>query len=164
MTACISPAVFGADAWKADAYEAVSISYRITVGAIQTHLATINIATRLWKLDGLIRGVLAGFYERAEHPDPNQIPPTPEQIKDAITALRKLHSAVHDMTVRLRVGGFDNRRLIAPSLSAVRIHADEVLDIAECVELSLDPDIDGIFDKSLDDLRDGRTFDLKSIG
>jgi hypothetical protein len=43
------------------------------------------------------------------------------------------------------------------------LRADDILDLAESLELAINPDVDSIYEKSLEELKRGQTFDLESI-
>ena len=124
----------------------------------------MNIAGKIWRLDRMLANIVEEIYTGVEHPQPNPEPVSPEQITSAIATLRSLHDAIEKLYGSLRKGGFSNRSLIGSPINSLRAHSDDLLDIAETIELSMNPDIKQVFDKSLDELHRGEVFDLDALG
>ena len=162
LTPPLSLAPFGSDSWNAAAHHAVSAAYRLS-GAVRAQAAVFTIGRQLWGLDSTLNDFLKDFYVQVESGRPPAEPPNVEKVKAGIAALRDLHATINATVVVLQAKGFANRRFVSPALNSVKVRADEILDIVESVELSLTPEIDRIFDKSLREFKRGETFDLESV-
>lgn len=165
MCPSISLNVLSSDQWNAYAYSAVSVTYRVSA-AVQKRAAAAVIATSLWRLDRLVSKLLATLYSSVENApsNPNPDPITPEQVSSAVQTLRKLHATVESLYSRIQSSGLIHSPLVGASASSLRAHADEILEIAEWLELTQDSSgADGIFEESLAEFRRGEVFDLDSI-
>jgi hypothetical protein len=154
--------LIGTDAWNATAYRLVSLGYKISA-SIRSRVAKAQLASVLWKFDRILSGFLRQFYEDVESNKKSE-PANRERVLAGIETLKLLRAAVEKIDTGLRTAGFSNDSLIAGPLTSLRAHADEVLDLAESVELMLNPDpLNKIFDASIEELRRGETAGLESI-
>ena len=152
----------GTDVWNATAYRVLSVAYKVSA-SVRNHVAAAKMAHLLWSFDRLLTGFLEEIYTKAESGYKPPEPVTPEQIAAAIQTLRQIHRAVERIYVALKAVGMANRSLIGGPLGSLRLRADDILDLAESLELAVNPDVDSIFEKSLEELKRGQTFDLESI-
>ena len=154
--------LIGTDAWNATAYRLVSLGYKISA-SIRPQVAKAQLASALWKFDRYLSGFLRQFYEHVESNKKSE-PANREQVLAGIETLKLIHAAAEKIDSGLRAAGFSNHSLIAGPLTSLRAHSDEVLDLAESVELMLNPDpLNKIFDASIEELRRGETAGLESI-
>jgi len=154
----------GSDSWNADAYGALSVTYRIS-SYIRQHSVARNLAGKLWNIDRRLAKVMEDIYAAAEHPPAVPEPmPSPERLTAAIGALRNIHTAVEELYGNLQIKGLTNQSLIATPLMSLRSHADDILDLAEWLELAMNPEVENVFAKSLEDYRRGEFVSLESIG
>jgi len=154
--------LIGTDAWNATAYRLVSIGYKISA-SIRSQVAKAQLASVLWKFDRILSGFLRQFYEDVESNKKSE-PVNRERVLAGIATLKLIHSSVQRVDSGLRAAGFSNHSLIAGPLISLCTHADEVLDLAESVELMMNPDpLNKVFDSSLEELRRGETAGLESI-
>ena len=154
--------LIGTDAWNATAYRLVSLGYRISA-SIRSQVAKAQLASGLWKFDRILSGFLRQFYEDVESNKKSE-PANRERVLAGIETLKLIHAAAEKIDTGLRAAGFSNHSLIAGPLTALCAHADEVLDLAESVELMMNPDpLNKIFDASIEELRRGETAGLESI-
>src|ERR1039457_2400908 len=148
--------LIGTDAWNATAYRLVSLGYKISA-SIRSQVVKARLASVLWKFDRILSGFLQQFYEDIEANKKSE-PPNRERVLAGIETLKLIHSAVQKVDTGLRAAGFSNHSLIAGPLTSLSAHADEVLDLAESVELMMNPDpLNEIFDATLEELRRGDT-------
>jgi hypothetical protein len=162
MCPAISMTVVGSDLWNANAHSALSVAYRVSA-ALQKHATVINLAGKVWRLDRILAKMLDDIYVSAENPPANPEPVTPERIASAVVTLSGIHSTIEGMYSRLHRYGLSNHALLGAPVSSLRAHADDILDLAESLELAMNPDIDSIFAKSLEEYRRGETFELNDI-
>jgi hypothetical protein len=154
--------LIGTDAWNATAYRLVSLGYKISA-SIRSQVAKTQLASALWKFDRYLSGFLRQFYEHVESNKQSE-PANRERVLAGIETLKLIHAAAEKIDSGLRAAGFSNHSLIAGPLTSLRARADEVLDLAESVELMLNPDpLNKIFDASIEELRRGETAGLESI-
>jgi hypothetical protein len=107
--------------------------------------------------------MLEAVYTGAENPPPNMEPVTPERLTAAIAMLRNLHSALEGISTNIQRSSLNNTSLIGAPTSSIRAHADDLLDLAETLEIAMNPDIGSIFDRSIEEHRRGESFDLQDI-
>jgi hypothetical protein len=162
MCPAVSMNVVGSDLWNASAHTAISVTYRVSA-ALQAHANVLNLAGKLRRIDRLLAKLLDAVYRGVENPPPNTEPVTPERVAAAIAILRNLHSAVERISMGLERCGLNNHGIIGAPASSMAAHADDILDLAESLELALNPDIDAIFSKSLEEYRRGEVFELQDI-
>jgi hypothetical protein len=155
----------GSDSWQADAYGALSVTYRVA-SAIRQHSAVINLAGKLWKVDRSLARVMEDIYKAAENPPAVPPPmPSPEQLTSAIGTLRNIHAAVDNLYGRVQSSSnLKNRSLIAGPLMSMRSHADDILDLAEWLELLMNSEVENVFTKSIEEYHRGEYVSLESIG
>ena len=162
MCPAISMNVVGSDLWNASAHTAISVTYRISA-ALKAHANVLNLTGKLWRMDRLLAQLLEAVYTGAENPPPNPELVTPERLSAAIAMLRNLHSAIERVSTGIERCGLTNNGLIGAPASSIRAHADDIFDLAESLELAMNPDIDAIFSKSLEEYRRGEVFELQDI-
>jgi hypothetical protein len=162
MCPAIPVDLIGTDAWNATAYRLVSLGYKISA-SIRSQVAKTQLASALWKFDRYLSGFLRQFYEHVESNKKSE-PANRERVLAGIETLKLIHAAAEKIDSGLRAAGFSNHSLIYGPLTSLRAHSDEVLDLAESVELMLNPDpLNKIFDASIEELRRGETAGLESI-
>src|SRR5450759_2564129 len=142
--------LIGTDAWNATAYRLVSLGYRISA-SIRSQVAKAQLASGLWKFDRILSGFLRQFYEDVESNKKSE-PANRERVLAGIETLKLIPAAAEKIDSGLRTAGFSNHSLIAGPLTSLPAHADEVLDLAEFVDLMLNPDpFNKIFDAPIED-------------
>lgn len=153
----------GTDAWNAMAHRIVSVGFKVAT-LVRSQLAKAQLANALWRFDRLLSAFLKDFYEHVEKGIKADPPPTAKEVRSAIDTMKLIHVAVDRIDTGLRAAGFSNHGLVAGPLKSLCAHADDILDLAESVELMLNPDpLNTVFDASLDELRRGETVGLESI-
>ena len=154
--------LIGTDAWNATAYRLVSLGFKISA-SIHSQVAKAQLAGAVWKFDRTLSGFLRQFYEDVESNKKSE-PANREQVLAGIETLKLIHVAAEKIDTGLRAAGFSDHGLIAGPLTSLCAHADEVLDLAESVELMMNPDpLNRIFDLSIEELRRGETAGIESI-
>jgi len=161
------PMVLGTASWNADALEATSIAYRASsriAGAVDNRLALLALAGKLWKLDSHLKNLLESFYREVERNEKRQNA-TEDQVRAGIGTLRNLATQLEALYIQGRSARLTNRTLVGTVLNSVRVRADELFDIAESVELAMNPSsgIDEVFQRSLDEYQRGESLELSNI-
>ena len=156
----------GSDLWNVGAYETASIAsrtaYRLS-GHINQHLKIVSISMDVWKLDRQLKNFVEGIYRDIEAVEPPSEPVSEVKVREAISLLKNLHETIERMYEKAKAIGLTNRTLVGAGLNSVRVRADEILDFAESVELSLDPAVDSVFDRAMRDLESGQALDLSAL-
>lgn len=161
---------FGSDSWKAELYESLCLAARLSmaVKAVKTHGQNIKMSYWLWKVNShaakfflRIDDIVAGK-ETTQPPDND--PVTPEKIQNAIDAMMQLGMSLNGVYEEARRRRMLNNSLIAGPVTALRGNADQFFEIAEWLELMLDPArIDGIFANANEQRSKGEVYDLSEV-
>jgi len=162
MCPAISMNVVGSDLWNAHGYSAMSVTFRV-FNSLHTHGNVVKTSAFLVRLDRMIVKMLNDIYTGAATVPPGTPMPSPERIAGAISMMRNLHGAIERICASIDAAGLADHIMVSAPASSLRAHADDILDLAESLELMMNPDIDSIFDKALEEHRRGESFDLQDI-
>jgi hypothetical protein len=164
MCPSISPALVN-PLWNADVNRAASLSVRAYEGAskvIRGTLSQITLTRDLWKLDSLLASLLETFYNAAEKP--MSPPEVQHEIRKTLAALRSICDQCDGLYNTAKSRGLTNRRLMGPALNSIHVRSEELFDIIEAVEISLDSSgVDAIFDEALAELQSGATVKISDL-
>jgi len=165
MCPSISPALWN-PMWNADVNTAASLSKQVYDGAskvVKSFVGDLALTKDLWTLDSKLASLLEGFYKAAEQPVMIQ-PVTQDVIRNTLVSLRVICDKCEAVYNSAKSRGLTNRRLMGPALNSIRVRADELLDIVETVEITLDGSgVDAIFDRALAELHSGATVKVSDI-
>jgi hypothetical protein len=161
------PMALGTDSWNADAFGATSAVFRVSSkvsSAASSYADLLSLAGKFWRIDRQLKNLLERFYGGVENPPPQVVAPSEESLRSSLAALRTLCGKIDELYNIGKAHGLTNRTLVGTVLNSIRVRSDELLDIAESVELSMCPEVTApLFDKALAELERGETFDLASI-
>src|SRR5713101_4588151 len=149
----------GTDAWNASAYAALSMAWRVSA-SLRTQSAILTLTRDVWKMDSMFRHFLEKIYKAAENQVPPSEPVTEQQILEAAKICRQIHGTVEQFYSRAKGAGLTNRRFIGAALNSIKVRSEEILDIGDALELSINSEVDKFLDRSLEDLRSNNTYDL----
>jgi len=155
---------FGSDQWDAETYAVLSLAARLS-SLVKTRSQAIRLAYQMWRLNSM----LAGFFEAVSNVfegrvSPSTTPVTPEQIEDSIRTLRKMHAALETLYEAAKRSQLTNHSLIAMPLRSMHTYSDEILELAELLELCQAPEqVQAIFDRSSKEREQGDIYDLAQI-
>jgi hypothetical protein len=158
-------AVVGSDAWNATAHSALSIAYRLR-NAVQQHSAVVKLAGKLCRLDRIIAKLLNDIYTATEETARGARsvePAEPERVKASIATLKNLCVLLESLSTGMREAWLSNNALLGASLQSLVNHTDDLLDLTESLELGMLPDIDKLFDKSLEEYERGEIVGIDSL-
>ena len=151
--------VNGAD-WKTSAYNTLSIASQLS-GAIQKHTAHLKLLACVWKLDRALRRFLEDIYKATENPVVAPVEPvTEDQIREAADICLKIHRDIDNVFTRAKRMGLTNSTVIGAGFNSVKVRSEDILDIGDALALSINPRVDAVFERSLEDLRRGEVYDL----
>lgn len=157
---------FDADRWDADVYGAIALASRLST-LVKSRAATIKLAYHFWQLDSALRGFLDEVYGVMESGTPSsgeEEKITPERIEEAADTLRRLHKTVDSIYHAAKRAGLVNNSITAMALNSARKHAEDILELADWFEMSLNPEaVESIFQRASDEEARGEIFDFESI-
>jgi hypothetical protein len=161
------PIALGTDSWNADAFGAASAVFRVSsrvTSSTSNYIELMALAGRLWGIDRQLKNLLEKFYDGVTKPSAQVTPPTEERLKSAVTTLRALCGKIDELYGVSKAHGLTNRTLVGTILNSIRVRGDELLDIVESVELSMNPEpLEPFFEKALAEFERGETVGLASI-
>jgi hypothetical protein len=150
------------DAWNADAFSAASFALKVSA-AFKNRANALTLAARLWKLDGVLADLLNKIYSAIKVAKP-ATRPTEQSIRSALSALRTICEANETIYLAAKSTGLTNGRFTGTALNSIRVRTDEILDLVEAIEIAMDdPNVDGIFEKSLAELERGETISMSAL-
>lgn len=155
---------FDTDRWNSEVYEAMALAARFSA-LVKNRAATYNLAYRLWKLDHTLDGFMKHVHELMENPNlgPEE-PITAEKITEVAQTLRRLYKSVDRIYLPAKSVGLTNNSLTSPVLNSVHKHAEDILELAEWVELFLEPEsLEAIFQRAEGEMANGEIFNLDEI-
>jgi hypothetical protein len=165
MCPSISPALWN-PLWNADVRAAESLSKQVYDGAskaVKGFVGGLALTKDLWRLDSKLASLLEGFYKAAEQPVAVQ-PVMEDAVRNTLTSLRVICDKCDALYDSAKSRGLTNRRWMGPAFNSIRVRSDELLDIVETVEISLDGSgVDAIFDKALAELHSGATVKVSDV-
>lgn len=133
------------------------VSFALTSGA-----RDISIAVLLWSVDRQLKAFLRALYPQ-QSSDAELKHVLPEQVEEVIHSLRELHKLIERVYENAKLRGLTNRRLTSASLRSIHASSDEVLDVAEILELMLDPRTAEVITKARGEFVRGETVSLESL-
>lgn len=161
---------FGNDSWNADLYESLSLAARLSmaVKAVKNHGQNIRMSYWLWKINGHaarffgeVDDIVSG---RVAVPVSEESPVTPEKIQSSIDTLMRLGVSLSSVYEEARRRRLLNNSLIAGPVTALRGNADQFFEMAEWLELMLDPKlVDTVFDRANEERSRGEVYDLSQV-
>ena len=150
------------DRWYAGLYGVVSTAYRLSA-AIKDRATAVKIAYRLRNLDSVLAKMfkdVRASIDRSAKPEVIN----PEQIQAAIQALKKLHGVLTKLLHICKTTRLTNNSLMAQSLHNIANWNEEVAELIEVVQLSLDHEImDSLYGRSKEERERGEIFDLSEV-
>ncbi len=149
------------DLWYADLYGVLSRAYRLSA-AIKDRAAAVKIAYRLRHLDSTLAKLFKDIRAAIDNKKPVAV--RPEQVREAIQALEKLHSILGKLLHACKLARLTNNSLMAQSLHNIANWNEEVAELIEVVELSLKPEAtNALFKRSKEERERGEIFDLSEV-
>lgn len=150
------------DEWNASAYAALAKARKLSA-AVKSHAAILILAKEVWRLDNGLRKILSDLYTSVEHPKLQPEPITEEMVHNASRACLQLHARVDEIYELAKRAGLLNRSFVGAAFNSVKVRAEELQEIGDWLELSLNRDVDVMLDQSLQDLRSGEMVDLPTF-
>ena len=151
--------------FTANAFQPVSIDYHemmaksITiqraVAAGGRYLNYLGIAKDFWSLSGKYTDLLAHA---------NQLRTAPEtELAELLGKFRELHKGLEELVALSKSKGLLNRSLTSSSVRSVMAKNEQLLDLIDAWEVSLDPSTKEDFEAALREYRSGETASRESL-
>lgn len=167
MCPTMNPGTIGYDQWSDSARRlaaiASSVSLRVSgQGSIQLQL--IGVTGGLWRLDRSLRDFIQKIYKISETSVPIEpVLVSEEQIHSAIALLKSIYEPIDKLYNTGRAMGLTNRAITGAVLNSIKVRGDEIFDVADSIELSYNPNVNAVFDQSLEALQRGECFGLSAL-
>lgn len=158
-----SVAVIGnVDRWYADLYGVMSMAYRLSA-IIKDRATTVKIAYRLRHLDSVLakmfKDIHAGINKNAK---PEVV--SPKQVEETIQVLEKLHGVLAKLLHVCKLARLTNNSLMAQSLHNIANWNEEVAELIEVIQISLNRELtDSLYKRSKEERERGEIFDLSEV-
>jgi hypothetical protein len=118
-------------------------------------LSYLQVSLNFWVLARQFAGMLR---------EANGITVLPEaQVREFKRDFEKLHREMRRMIELGESIGLQKRWLSGRPLRALRVQNEELLDLIDAFEVSLDPDLDAKFEQAMKEMRAGETLPLESL-
>lgn len=155
---------FDTDRWNADVYGAMALAARFSA-LVKDRAATYQLVYRLWKLDHTL-DVFTKHIREVMQDASQQIAemPTAEKVVEVSQTLRRLHKMVGGIYEPAKIAGLTNSSITSPVVNSIHKHAEDILELAEWVELFLEPEsLETIFQRAEAELARGDIVNLNEI-
>jgi hypothetical protein len=155
---------FDSDQWNSDVYGAMALAARFS-GMVKSRAATYQLVYRLWKLDHTLDSFMKHIHEVMQEGKQqiNEMP-TQAKVSEVSQALRRLYKAADSIYGPAKIAGLTNSSLTSPVVNSIHKHAEDVLELAEWVELFLEPtSLEEIFERGEKEIASGEVFNLNEI-
>ena len=152
--------------WKQQASGTAAMVSRVA-RAVSGHAWYFQIAAEVWRLDGSLNSFLNDIYDSIERPKPraNEAEPvTDEAILELADSFRYLYREIEGLHSLAKRAGLTNRTLTGAAFNSVRFRAEDILDLAEMIEMLVKGNTKEIFERALEERRLGEVYSLDQIG
>lgn len=154
---------FGNDQWNADVYDTMALASRLST-LVKDRSKTIGISYRLYGLNSKLNALFKQIYARLEGPAGEERVFTPEETQDAIRSLRKLCGLLDTLFEAGRRSRLTNNSLTASWLNSIHVYSDELQELAQIIELTLDEyHLKFVYERASKERESGDVFDISQI-
>lgn len=155
---------FDTDRWNSEVYGAMALAARFSA-LVKDRAATYQLLYRLWKLDHTLDVFMKHIHEVMQDASQQIVEmPTAEKVVEVSQTLRRLHKIVGGIYEPAKIAGLTNSSITSPVVNSIHKHADDVLELAEWVELFLEPEsLETIFQQAEGEMARGDIVSLNEI-
>lgn len=151
------------DLWYADMYGAMSLALRLS-SLVKDRVAAAKLAYQIRRLDSILSKFFKEIDRAIEKGMPKGRDVTPESVMEASESLRKLHNMLGKFYESCRRARLTNNSLMAGTIRSIYNYSDEVLELSELLELSIQPGIvKSIYKRAEAEKERGVLFDLSEV-
>lgn len=155
---------FDSDRWDAEVYGAMALASKMSA-LVKDRAATVKLVYRLWNLDNILRKMLNQVHrsmEGAKRVGVEEV--TPDRVKEVAQELRRLYGLLDKIYGPAKKAGLTNNSMTSMPLNSIRRRSEDILELAEWFEISLEPEyVESIFQRASDEERRGEIYDFDSI-
>jgi hypothetical protein len=155
---------FERDRWNADVYGAMALASQLSA-LVKNRALTIRLAYYFWRLNSILGDFFVDVRKAIKAGAPkDQALATPERVLEMAQDLRKVHRTIEHIYGCAKRAGLTNNSLTAGALKSVCNYNEDVLELAELLELSLKPElVESIYDRARAERERGEVFDLSEV-
>ena len=138
------------------------MAYRLSA-AIKDRATAVKVAYRLRHLDSALTKMFKDIYAATnKNAKPEVV--KPKQVQETIQLLEKLHSVLAKFLHVCKLARLTNNSLMAQSLHNIANWNEEVAELIEVIQLSLNREIaDSLYKRSKEERERGDIFDLSEV-
>ena len=165
MTAAYPEYIGSLYAWKEGAEGSESLVDQISK-SVSGHAWYLLIAKDIWHLDSLLKSFIGSINQRIENSKqaPTTQAVTKEQALEVATRFKSLYADIEKTYSNAKRHDLTNRTLTGVAFNSVKQRSEELLDIAENIELAVSGAANTIFAETMDEYRRGEHYGLDQIG
>ena len=154
---------FGNDQWNAEVYDILALASRLS-SLVKDRSRTYRIAYRLFDLNSKLNEMFKELYARMEGRKRDEIVLTPEKVQEAIDTLQRLHRLLDALFEAGRLSRLTNNSLTAGLLNSIHVYSDELLELAQIIELARNEShLNAIFERASRERELGDVFDVSQV-
>jgi enoyl-[acyl-carrier-protein] reductase (NADH) len=151
------------DLWYAGIYRVMSVAYQLSAAARDRKTAA-KVAPHLRQLDSVLGKMFKDIRKEMDKGGINCDETKPEQIKEVIQLLVKLHGILHGFLHACKVARLTNNSLTAQPIHNIENWNEEVAELMEIMGLLLHPEaVNSVYKRSKHEREHGEIFDLSEV-
>jgi len=158
--------LLGTDQWNADVHGSLSVAAKVSL-AVKGGAQKFQLAFLLHSLNGGLKSFFNEIYEAMENAEKTAeapAPPKAEQVQQSIVSLRELSTTLSNSYDRAKRIRLTNSSLLAGSLSRLYTYSEDLSELADWLEMLLDPNsYEGAFKRAADEKEQGQVFSLSQV-
>jgi hypothetical protein len=150
------------DRWYADIYSVISLAYRLSA-LVKERATAVKVARHLRNIDAALAKMFKDIRSEIDEDTKPGIP-KPEQAREAIQALEKLHTILHELMKACKRARLRNNSLIAQPIHNIENWNEEVEELMEVIGLVLQHEtVNSVYKRSKYEREHGDIFDLSEV-
>jgi hypothetical protein len=155
---------FDLDNWNAQVYGAMALASRIS-SLVKNRAETVKLSRSLKRLDSSLSKLFEEIYKGLERSELSKIRGvTPELVTSASEVLFQLNRILATVYEACKQARLTNNSLTAGTLRSINERNEEILELADLLKLSLEPDvIESIHARARKEKKRGDVFDLSQV-
>jgi hypothetical protein len=158
--------LLGTDQWNADVHGSLSVASKVSL-VIKGGAHKFQLAFLLYSLNGRLKSFFSEIYDamdNAEKTAQAAEPPKVEQVQQSVFSLRELSTSLSNTYDRAKRIRLTNNSLLAGSLSRLYTYSEDLSELADWLEMLLDPNTyESAFKRAADEKEQGQVFSLSQI-
>jgi hypothetical protein len=159
---------FGSDRWNAEVYGSLSVASQIS-SMVKSRAQVLTLAYHLRRLNSRLKTFFRETDEVMEgkrklNGDTESEPVTRERIEQSLQTISRLHETLNGIYDQARKQRLTNNSLVAGPLNTLRSYAEEMLDLADWIEVACQSeDVESIFERAHQEKQRGEVIYLAQV-